>query len=81
LAQLEKPPTSHSTTRPPEGMLHWRNRLSFYSQQKPRPQRRRLMLLVILKCKTLVHQDSINKAKRQATDWHKIVTADPGLEP
>lgn len=39
------------------------------------------MLPVILKCKTLVHQDSINKAKRQATDWHKIVTADPGLEP
>ena len=40
-----------------------------------------MVLLVILKCKTLVHQDSINKAKRQFTDWHKIVTADPGLEP
>lgn len=39
-----------------------------------------MVLLVILKCKTLMHQDSINKAKRQVTDWHKIVTADPGLE-
>lgn len=39
-----------------------------------------MVLLVILKCKTLVQQDSINKMKRQATNGQQIVETDPGSE-